>query len=134
MARLCLHVLRPFQATLDGAPINGFASNKVRALLVFLAMESGRVHSRQVLAESLWPEQPQRVAMDNLRYTLADLRRNIQDADARPPFLVISRDSLQLEHSSDTWLDAADFERLAAARDPSTHQASLPDLQAAAQL
>jgi DNA-binding SARP family transcriptional activator len=50
MARLKMQVLGPFQANLDGAPLR-LESNKVRALLIYLAMESGRPHSREVLAE-----------------------------------------------------------------------------------
>ena len=46
MARLKLIFLGPFQATLDGRPILGFESNKVRALLAYLAVEWSRPHAR----------------------------------------------------------------------------------------
>jgi len=47
MAHLSLSFLGPFQATLDGQPLNGFDSDKVRALLAYLAVESDRAHRRQ---------------------------------------------------------------------------------------
>jgi DNA-binding SARP family transcriptional activator len=40
MARLSLSLLSPFQATLDGEPVTGFATNKARALLAYLAVEA----------------------------------------------------------------------------------------------
>ena len=39
--------------------------------------------------------------MSNLRYALADLRKRIGDRDAQPPFLFISRESLQLNYEAD---------------------------------
>ena len=39
MARLSISLLGSFRVTLDGAPLTDFDSNKVRALLAFLAVE-----------------------------------------------------------------------------------------------
>lgn len=58
MTRLLLSVLGPLQATLDGQPVTGFESNKVRAMLAFLAVEAHRPHSRDALIGLLWPAQP----------------------------------------------------------------------------
>jgi DNA-binding SARP family transcriptional activator len=40
MARLSLSLLGPFEVTLDGVPVTAFDSNKVRALLAYLAVEA----------------------------------------------------------------------------------------------
>ncbi|MBU1878897.1 MAG: AAA family ATPase, partial [Chloroflexi bacterium] len=109
MARLSLSLLGPFQATLDGTPVMGFESNKVRALLAYLAVESSRPHSREALAGLLWPERPNPAALGNLRHALANLRRALGDAQARPAFLRITRETLQFNPASDHWLDIADF-------------------------
>ena len=58
MARLSLFLLGPLHMTLDGQPASGFESSKVRALLIYLAVEADRPHSRSALAGLLWPEQP----------------------------------------------------------------------------
>ena len=56
MAELSLALLGPLQVTLDGAPITAFESDKVRALLTYLAVEADRPHRRDALAGLLWPE------------------------------------------------------------------------------
>ncbi len=109
MAHLSLSLLGPQQVTLDGQPVTGFKSNKVRALLAYLAVEADRPHRRDVLAGLLWPDWPDREALSNLRYALSNLRRVIGDAQAEPPFLLISRQSLQFNTASDSWLDVAAF-------------------------
>jgi DNA-binding SARP family transcriptional activator/predicted ATPase len=123
MARLSLSCLGPFQVTLDGQPVTSFKSNKVRALLAYLAVEAARPHPREVLAGLLWPDWPDRDARSNLRYALSNLRRAIGDRarakgrDADPPFLLITRDTLQFNAASDHWLDVAAFTRLTGLRD-----------------
>ncbi len=113
MARLELHFLGPFHITLDGEPITTFESVKVRALLAYLAAEAPRPQPRERLAGLLWPGWPQRSAMSNLRYALADLRKNLRDREAQPPFLLVSRESIQLNPEAGVWVDVAEFEQLA---------------------
>ena len=93
--RLCL--LGPFQALLDGKPITGFESNKTRALLAYLAAENSHPHTREFLAELLWPERPQGVALANLRHTLADLRTAIADHATAQPCLLVTHQTLQFD-------------------------------------
>ena len=115
MAHLSLSLLGPLQITLDGQPVTGFKSNKVRALLAYLAVEADRPHSREVLAGLLWPDWPNREALSNLRYALSNLRRVIGDSarsgvrGAEPPYLLISRQRLQFNTASDSWLDVTAF-------------------------
>lgn len=109
MAKLSLHLLGPFQVILDGQPVIGFKSNKVRGLLAYLAVESDKLHHRETLAGLLWPEWPDREALSNLRYSLSDLRRTIRDREADPPFLLVTRDSIQFNPASDYWLDVNAF-------------------------
>ena len=72
MPQLVLRLLGPFQAMLDERPITGIESNKVRALLAYLAVEADRPHSRDELIGLLWPEQPDVTARANLRQALAE--------------------------------------------------------------
>jgi DNA-binding SARP family transcriptional activator len=105
MVRLSLSLLGSFQLKLDGQPVRSLKSNKVRALLAYLAVESDRPHRREVLADLLWPDWSESDALGNLRYALSNLRRAIGDRDAAPPFLTITRYTLRFNLASDHWLD-----------------------------
>jgi DNA-binding SARP family transcriptional activator len=113
MAHLRLSLLGSFRIALDGEPLVGFKSARERALLAYLAVEADRPHSREKLAGLLWPEWPDQSALRNLRYGLSDLRRVLRDPEAKKPFLLVSREQLQFDASSDHWLDVAAFATLA---------------------
>jgi predicted ATPase/DNA-binding SARP family transcriptional activator len=112
VAHLLLSLLGPFQVTLAEEPITRFESNKVRALLAYLAVEAEQPHRREVLAALLWPEWPERAARAYLRNALSDLRQAIADHSASPPFLLISRSTIQLNLTSDCWVDVRAFRAL----------------------
>lgn len=109
MTHLSLNLLGPFQAALDGEPVNNFISDKVRALLVYLAVEAHKPHRRESLAGLLWTEQSELSARTNLRRALANLRQVIGDNRAEPPFLLITRQTIQFNRDSDYWLDVELF-------------------------
>ncbi len=75
---LKLIFLGGFNAYLDGCPVAGFTYNKMRALLAYLALEREQDHQREVLAELLWPDHNPTIARNNLRRTLANLRRALE--------------------------------------------------------
>jgi DNA-binding SARP family transcriptional activator len=109
MARLSLSLLGPLQVTLDGEPISRFESDKVRALLAYLAVEADRPHRREALVGLLWPDWPERAARRNLSHALANLRQAIGDGQAAPPFLLITPQTIQFNCTADYWLDLAAF-------------------------
>lgn len=120
MSHLMLSLLGPLQATLDGRLVTGFRANKVRALLAYLAGEADRPHYREALAGLLWPDCPDVVALGDLRSALSNLRKAIGDCPtpapaetaANPaPHLLITRDTIQFNTTSDCWVDMAEFEQ-----------------------
>lgn len=113
MARLALRVLGALQVSLDGRPIKTFRSAKTRALLVYLMLESDRPHTRDALAGLLWPDQSNLTARNNLRETLALVRKSIGDrTDSRSPWLEVTRNTIQFNPSSDHSIDAIAFAQL----------------------
>lgn len=112
MARLSISLLGTFRVLLHGTETVGFDSNKVRALLAFLAVESDRPHRRAALASLLWPDRPERSARHNLSQALFNLRAVLGDAQAGDdpaPALTANQQTIQFNAASDHWLDVAAF-------------------------
>ena len=105
MVQLSISLLGPMQVHLAEQPITAFESNRVRALLAYLAVEATRVHHRQKLAALLWPEWPDAVARKNLRSALPNLRQAIGDYQADPPLLLITRETIQFNPAGNYQLD-----------------------------
>jgi predicted ATPase len=118
MAHLAIYLLGPLRVTIDEEPVAGFESNKVRALLAYLAVEAGQPQRRETLAGLLWPDWPERSARTNLRRALTNLRSAIgdrarsEDRVAIPQFLHVSRQTIQFNTASDAWVDVTAFTRL----------------------
>lgn len=116
MAHLDIQLLGALQILLDGAPLTGFATDKARALLAYLALESAHPQRRDALATLLWPDQPENKARQNLRQTLLYLRQSLNDDTcAEAPFLLVDRDTVQFNPAADYTLDVTQFEALSRA-------------------
>jgi DNA-binding SARP family transcriptional activator len=110
MARLSIALLGSYRVTLDGVPLNTFATDKVRALLAYLVVESERAHRREELAALLWPDSPRAAAHTSLRQALYRLRGALGDQQTAIPHLLLSAKEVQLNPASDHWLDVVEFE------------------------
>jgi len=111
MKPLTLYLLGPFHVVRGGEPVTDFRSNKVRALLVYLALEADRPHRREVLAGLLWPEVPDGVARRNLRLSLHRLREALDDRQGESAYFQISRETIRCRPEA-VWVDAVAFEAL----------------------
>jgi predicted ATPase/DNA-binding SARP family transcriptional activator len=108
MKRLASSLLGPMRVTIGGNPAR-FEADTARALLAYLVVHRGTPLRRETLAGLLWPDQPERAALGNLRQALTRVRRAIGDRDADPPFLLVTRKTVQLNPRSDHWLDVTAF-------------------------
>ena len=100
--RVTIALLGGFEARLNGLLVEGFESDKARALLVYLTVENDGAHRREKLAGLFWPELPEKKARHNLSQTLYNLRhilgdqhnsRNQVDSD---PLFIVNRQTIQL--------------------------------------
>ncbi len=121
MPQLSLSLLGPWQATLDGQPID-LKYDKVRALLAYLAVEADRPHRRETLMGMLWPDLPEAAARNNLRQVLLTLREAIGDRQREIPYLLASRAAVQFNAESDHWLDVKAITDLLAMCDRHPHR------------
>jgi DNA-binding SARP family transcriptional activator len=106
---LTLRFLGSDEVIYNDSPLSGLASDKVRALLTYLAVESDRAHRRSALAEMFWPNRQQGVGRKNLKQALANLRKVLGDRERPNPFLLVSRDQIQFDLSCSVQLDVREY-------------------------
>ena len=75
MQRLHLALLGTFHLTTNNGTTIALATDKVRGLLAYLAVEADRPHRREALAALFWPDMPDVQARSNLRQSLHRLRQ-----------------------------------------------------------
>jgi DNA-binding SARP family transcriptional activator/tetratricopeptide (TPR) repeat protein len=107
MAVLMLSLLGSFQAEWQSGRPLAVSSKKACGLLAYLALQPERMHSREVLADLLWPESGPEQSRASLRQAIVTLRR---DCDAvSPGLIVVDGDRLGLDHTR-IQVDVAKFE------------------------
>lgn len=112
MPHLSLALLGPLQLACNGQRLS-FNYDKVRALLIYLAVEAAHPHPREALAELLWPERDARTARHNLSQALTAMRRSVGACGLAEDFLTVSRDQVQFNLAGGHSVDVAAFsERL----------------------
>jgi DNA-binding SARP family transcriptional activator len=111
MSELRITCLGRFQVTLAESGGVVFPTDKTRALLVYLALE-GQVHQRTELAQFLWPGYSEESARNNLRQSLHQLRHLLHDAEAEPPWLLLTRHTAQINPAASIRVDVATFTQL----------------------
>lgn len=130
MTQLSIAFLGGFDVRLDGNPVLGFRSDKVRALLTYLTLERDRAHQRAKLAGLLWPDWSDVTALTYLRHALTNLRDILGDRNASTPFLQITRATVRFEPESQYWFDFMVIEDLPLNR-PLTDPGKLDRIQQA---
>ncbi len=132
MACLSIRSFGPLEFALEEQPLTGIEYNKVRALLLVLALEPDRAHTRAALCALLWPELPEKSARNNLSQALTNLRKVFRDQnpalnttsrDLIPPLIHATNEAIQLHLESDiaVEVDASQFEKLVSECEHHTH-------------
>ncbi len=102
-------LLGGFEVRLAGGQPVDLPGQKDRALLAFLALSPGAIHSRDKLAGLLWSERGEPQARDSLKHTLTRLRQCL--GSVTPPPIIADRQTVSLDPSA-VIVDAATFEQL----------------------
>ncbi|MCE7985033.1 MAG: hypothetical protein DYG89_27990 [Caldilinea sp. CFX5] len=124
MVALTLHCLGQFTVTLGQQPLS-FRTDKVRALLAYLALEA-RPHRRETLAALLWPDIGEAYAQKNLRNTFHRLRQPLQahDPALAEQLLTSTRQTITLDPAY-LLADVQQFEALVSASTTHARSAAL---------
>lgn len=108
MPSIKLHLFGTFQLTLYDQPVNLFRSQRARALLAYLALESARPIARTFLAELLWEHFAPEPRRTYLRVALSNLRQCFH------PFQLLhtTYQTVQFDAGNpDFWCDTLELER-----------------------
>ena len=125
--RLDMCFLGRFAVLRHGVALEGFGYDKTRALLAYLALESYQgLHSREKLADLLWPEAAAETARGNLRRTLHDLRKALGSAERGSDVFITSKHQLGFNRESAYRLDVEAFFQPLPAMDGAF---SVPDIE-----
>lgn len=121
MAVLSISMLGPLVVLRDGVPFRPFKYNKARALLAYLAVESGRAHPRAELCVLLWPELTEYAARRNLTQVLSSLRDMLADPEGQP-WLITDVESVRLNEDLPLDVDVKRFDRLLSDSERHSHR------------
>ena len=114
MSDISLQLLGSFNAEANGRSLQKFRTNKVQALLIYLATEGETAIARDKLMEMLWPGLPRESAQTNLRQTAYQLRKMLSDARGEEvaPFILSERLTIGINPEVGCTIDVHDFEQL----------------------
>src|SRR5688572_19033952 len=83
---------------------------RAQRLLAYLLLRRAEALSRETVAFTLWPDQPEADALGALRRALSDLRTGLPPASA-DEWVLATRDELRWNTAAPYWLDVELFER-----------------------
>ncbi len=109
MGKLEISLFGGFFLRNDGRQISGLVSHKTYALIAYLAIESDRPHSRDMLASLFWPNQPDHIALTNLRQTLHRISHVLGTNAGDPSCFLVSNYDIQFNTNCDCSLDLKQF-------------------------
>lgn len=135
MPEIEIRLLGGFEVRRSGTVLTDFESQKVRALLTYLACNLDHPQDRAHLANLLWPDESSKAARQNLRQAVYNLRKSLGSPGAdKPDYVLSSHQTLQLNPVGDIWRDVPTFERTARQGLKSGIEADLAKLTEAASL
>ena len=105
LSKIRIRLFGGFEVWAGDRQVIGFESQKVRALLAYLACHRGRSFSRDHLAGLLWPERETDAARHALRQAVYNLRSKLDGALVQSGHMEIG-----LDPEVDCWLDVEAFE------------------------
>ena len=122
MGQISLTFLGTFEVTTAAGAITGFRTDKMRALLAYLALSEGRPQRRERLAALFWPENDHQNALANLRLTLHRLRQTLDNAspDLTAALFTITHSTVTF-HAAAAQVDVLRFQRLVAECEVHSH-------------
>ncbi len=123
--QLTLTFLGSFAVNFEGTSITQFRSDKVRALLMYLALQPDQPHQRRTLTGLLWPDVADKQALESLRTTLYRLRKALDKVspDLSKTLITVTHQTIRFNTSTaiKVQTDVIYFKTLLAASEAHPH-------------
>lgn len=111
-----IHLLGGLRVQRGPVVITRFRSHRFGALLAYLALFPQRLHTREALADLLWPDADLEAGRVNLRTALSSLRRQLEPPDVPPGSVVVTKGNTYVELNPAAIItDVAEFEEAVSA-------------------
>jgi predicted ATPase/DNA-binding SARP family transcriptional activator len=130
-----VEMLGTLQARSEDATIVRFRTRKVGLLLAYLAYHSGRSHSRDELADMLWPDTEPEHARRNLRQALSSLRHHLEPPPIPTGAVLVTKQGSVSLNMAYVATDVADLHvRIRRAAAVTDAEEKIPELRIAVEL
>lgn len=103
---LSVHLLRPFQVTIDARPIAVWPGCKAKSLFKFLLLNRSIPVTRELLMERFWPDADPASARNRLNVTLYNLRSTMRRLAPKLSIVVHDGGRYTLDRDVRIWTDA----------------------------
>jgi WD40 repeat protein/DNA-binding SARP family transcriptional activator len=112
-----------FTITVDDRPLTRFATDRERGLLTYLIASANRPHSRDALADFLWPDRDNEIARRSLRQSLSRLRAALDEhtPGLSEQLLTITAQTIRFNLAESGAIDLIAFQTLIAACQSHAH-------------
>jgi DNA-binding SARP family transcriptional activator len=108
---LQVYLFRDFSVERGGSPLSGFENRKVKELFSYLLLNHTRPHRRESLMTLFWPDTDPYKSQRNMRQTLWQLQRQLEqtfDNDGQR-LLLVDSDWIQINPQVEIWCDVLLF-------------------------
>ena len=102
-------------------------NRRAKAVFKYLVVHRASPVAKETLMEVFWPDTGVSAARNNLNVAVHALRRFLRDAHSKVSHIVFRDGCYLIDPTLPVWVDASEFERLAAAGEEHEHRGHLPE-------
>jgi DNA-binding SARP family transcriptional activator len=124
---LAIQCLGSFCVMHDDRRLAPWPNRRAKAVFKYLVVHRELPVAKETLMEVFWPDNSVGAARNNLNVAVHALRRFLRDAHSKVSHVVFRDGCYLIDPTLPVWVDASEFERLAAAGEEHEHHGHLPE-------
>jgi DNA-binding SARP family transcriptional activator len=124
---LAIQCLGPFCVLHGDRRLEPWPNRRAKAVFKYLVVHRERPVPKETLMDVFWPDTGESAARNNLNVAVHALRRFLRDAHATVSHVVFHDGCYMIDPTLPVWIDASEFERLAASGERHERSGRLPE-------